>query len=569
MKKIIFTLLIILVSELLFNQCANITRPTGGPKDTIPPSLLISQPLDQTINFTGKEITLYFDEFINADKLRQKLILTPNTDITYKHIVKKRDLVIKFESDLADSTTYTLNFFDGVTDITEKSPVENLILAFSTGTFIDSLRVIGTVRDLFTNQPREKTTVGLYYITDTLDVFIEKPYYFVTTSKNGSFEIKNIKSGKYMMVAFQDKNGNLKIDEATEAYSFKSDTIIPQMTPDSAYLYQIQVDASPLNFISARPSGLHFDARYNKIINNYTASSADSTKDVYHSLNEEKDAVKFYNPGMKNDVDSTEVIITVADSLKNSSTDTVYMKFRQSSRKAAPFTYKMPTLLNVDTTTTFKIEFNKPVKTHDSSFLSLPLDTLYSFALDIKRGRYNHNRTAFYFESNINEKSYNSILDSLLTQHTPDTTIADSTNLFIWNVLNGIPRHKMLLKISKEAFFSIESDTAKAFDQVFEFTSPDKFGTIILNLTTDTTSYFVQLLDQKKNVVAQKKDCKKCKYSWIKPGKYSFRVLIDNDKNGTWDIGNIREFIEPETIIHFSEESELRSNWTLELDYSF
>ncbi|MBC6411330.1 MAG: Ig-like domain-containing protein, partial [Ekhidna sp.] len=46
-------------------------------------------------------------------------------------------LIVKLEGELKDSTTYNINFADGVVDVTEKNPVENFSIAFSTGDFID------------------------------------------------------------------------------------------------------------------------------------------------------------------------------------------------------------------------------------------------------------------------------------------------------------------------------------------------------------------------------------------------------------------------------------------------
>ena len=63
-RFLIFTSLLIVLS------CARRGRPEGGPKDEAPPIITKSEPENFSINFTGNEIRIYFDEFI-------KLIVIP------------------------------------------------------------------------------------------------------------------------------------------------------------------------------------------------------------------------------------------------------------------------------------------------------------------------------------------------------------------------------------------------------------------------------------------------------------------------------------------------------------
>ncbi|MEP0367915.1 MAG: Ig-like domain-containing domain [Cyclobacteriaceae bacterium] len=571
MKRIIQVIILILILEVTFQQCANPLTPTGGPKDTIPPTLLLSEPVDQTINFSGNEFTLYFDEFISADQLKQNLIITPYSDIKYKSTVKRRDLILKFDGDFLDSTTYTLNFFDGVTDITEKNPAENLIIAFSTGNYIDSLRTIGSVRDLMTNKPIPKMTVGLYIPSDTLDIFIDKPYYFVNTSEKGTFEIKNIKKGKYIIAAFLDENRNLSLDPATETYAYLKDTLSPSVNPDSLYLKGFQLDASQLKFISARPSGKYFEARYSKPVNTYEIKTIDSSQTVFHNLTDEKDAIRFYNTIAAVQPDSIGVIINAEDSIHNSTLDTVYIQFRETARKAAEFKHTIypPSATNINQNSIYRIEFSKPILNVDTTFLSYSLDSLYTFPLPIHNLKFNFNQTQITFQTAIDQKIYTDTLESLLLKHMPDTANLDSINLIYYHLLSKLPKNKVKLDIARDAFISVEQDSSKTFSQSYSFLDAENFGLIKIKITTEEPSYIVQILNKQGHVSKQIPNCTDCRFDMMKPDSYSVRVLIDKNQNGTWDIGNIRNFEEPEPVIHFPKASELRANWTLELEYSF
>ena len=69
MKYAFISFIIISTILLGLTKCANPGSPTGGPKDSIPPILINSYPPNGSINFTGTEIELEFDEKISSEKL--------------------------------------------------------------------------------------------------------------------------------------------------------------------------------------------------------------------------------------------------------------------------------------------------------------------------------------------------------------------------------------------------------------------------------------------------------------------------------------------------------------------
>src|SRR6476620_8886992 len=80
MKRIIIFLLgmIALVElQVELTGCAQVVAPTGGPRDSIPPVLLTANPKEGTTNFTGKKITLDFNEYVVIDQLRENMLVSP------------------------------------------------------------------------------------------------------------------------------------------------------------------------------------------------------------------------------------------------------------------------------------------------------------------------------------------------------------------------------------------------------------------------------------------------------------------------------------------------------------
>ena len=50
----------------------------------------------------------------------------------------------------------------------------------------------------------------------------------------------------------------------------------------------------------------------------------------------------------------------------------------------------------------------------------------------------------------------------------------------------------------------------------------------------------------------------------MKSNYYYIRTIIDTNKNGRWDKGNIIKNIAPEEIVYFKTLLEVRSNWEVD-----
>lgn len=53
----------------------------------------------------------------------------------------------------------------------------------------------------------------------------------------------------------------------------------------------------------------------------------------------------------------------------------------------------------------------------------------------------------------------------------------------------------------------------------------------------------------------------------IPPAEYLIKLIIDDNKNQKWDVGNLYSKKLPERIIHYPENIVIRSNWDLEIDW--
>ena len=331
MIKYFLYLLFFLLFYQLFTSCANVTPPTGGPRDTIPPIRLVTTPQDKITNYKGKIITMEFDERLKTDKLKDQLIITPLNESKYEHTIKKNIIKLIFDESFQDSTTYTLNFRESIQDITEGNPTKDNKFTFSTGSFIDSMSITGYVKDLLTYDTLENIVIGLYRAKDTVTISNGSPYYFTELEEDGTYLIENIKNGKYLLYAFFDDNKNLTLETNTEAYAFAKDTILLDTGQVQRNLDLIRLDLTEFKMLTALASGKYYDINLNKYIVDYSIHPIYNDHELYTNLAKENKTIRCYNNFSA--IDSLQVAFTAYDSIHNTISDTVFVKFTSSQRK--------------------------------------------------------------------------------------------------------------------------------------------------------------------------------------------------------------------------------------------
>ena len=566
--KYLFPFFLILVSIYVYS-CANQGTPTGGPKDTIPPSLIETNPTHKSINFKGKEFTFVFDERVNADKIKSQLLITPIIENKYKVKIRKNELTLTFDDKFQDSTTYTLNFSEGLTDVTEKNPTINLTFAFSTGHYIDSIYVNGKITDLYTNKDQAGFLVGLYEITDSLDLLKDKPRYFAKTNKKGQFLIENIKNGFYKILCFNDENKNQILNPETEAHGFLSDSLNLLTSQDSIRIPTQVINASPLSQIRSKTTGRYFDIQFNKSFIEYTITKLDSNNQLSIPPNnrvKENKILRFYPIETYNyDSDSLGIIVDAIDSVYNHSIDTSFVKFSESTRKPdsfkAKFTPKNKTY--IDPIINFEYQFNKPIASFDKDSILIQYDSLKSQTIPDSSIIWNENKTQLKFQAIVDKQYLLTRIDTLLKIY-GDTSRTDSVSKAKYKYYSQVKTDQISIQIPEGSFISVEADSTEGINYTYSFNTLDELGSVSGEIITNHTHFTIQLVDTKYQVIEEIKNSSIFSFPYVKPGKYTFRVLIDEDQNGEWFYGNLLKDQTPEPIYFYSEIFDVRANWQLE-----
>ena len=195
--------------------CAKRGSISGGLKDTIAPVLKASFPKNLSVNFKGKEINLTFDEYVKLKNVNKQLIVSPP---------------LKYNPEVSPMTpskiiNISFNFGQSIEDNNEGNPYNQFKYIFSTGSYIDSLKVGGTIKDALNKKEDSFVSVMLYEVNDKFNdsvVYKTVPRYITNTLDSlKTFKIENVKAGKYLLIAIKDANNNNKFNPKDDKIGFR------------------------------------------------------------------------------------------------------------------------------------------------------------------------------------------------------------------------------------------------------------------------------------------------------------------------------------------------------------
>ena len=217
---------------LVIVGCANRGTPTGGEIDIEPPIVLKANPPNFSTNFISDEIEIFFNEYIRLNKLQTELIVSPPIDplpLIMPMGSADKLLTISDLDSLKDDTTYSFHFGESIEDNNERNPLINFRYVFSTGEYIDSLKIKGSVKDAFEREISENINVLLYEIDSLFNdsvVYKRKPKYVAkVVDTTSQFQIQNVKEGKYLLIALEEENKDYTFQTKEDKIGFSKNFI--------------------------------------------------------------------------------------------------------------------------------------------------------------------------------------------------------------------------------------------------------------------------------------------------------------------------------------------------------
>ncbi|MGC1472261.1 MAG: Ig-like domain-containing protein [Psychroserpens sp.] len=525
MRKNVLQSIVIIGVIVALISCANRGTPDGGPKDEIAPRIVRSNPENYTTNFKGKEIRVYFDEYIKVKNLQKQLIISPpmSTEPTVTPLgTASKYINIIINDTLDENTTYAFNFGQSIVDNNEENPYDYYKYVFSTGDYIDSLSVKGQIIDAEKRKPDTFVSVMLYEIDSTYTdstIYKQKPKYITNTLDSLTmFSIDNIKAGTYKLVALKEENGNYTFQQNTDRIGFSEGFV----TVPTDSFYTIKLFKEAVNFDAKRPK----QVAGQKIAFGYEGDYKSMEIEMLGEKPEGFDTrivkdptsdtlMYWYKPKIERD--SAQFVIT-----NKTYVDTLDHRFRQIDKDTLVIKAISSNTLNF--TEDFELTATIPITKFDPAFITI---------LDKD-------------STNVDFK----------TSYVP---IENKASIAFDKSESG--SYKIIaLPGAIEDFFGNINDTLSFSARTKTFAD---YSNMRITLRNVTYPVIVQLTNEKEDVkYEQFADTERLfDFRNLNPGKYYLRVIIDANGNKKWDPGDYLSQRQSERIGHYPELIDGRAGW--------
>lgn len=527
-----FSLLMLTILTVI--SCARQGSPTGGPKDETPPVFLKADPdtLATNVDVNLQEATINFDEYILLKEYSKNVVVSPSFQIppiVTPQALAKKNISIKFQEPLLPNTTYSFNFGDAIQDFNENNKLSNFQYVFSTGSFIDSLKVTGRVNSSYDFKLPEKILVGLYKVDSTYKdsiILQKKPYYIARANDKGEYQLNYLASGKYKLIAFEDKVENVMYDYGKERLAFHNEPI--ELNANQ------QIN---LNLFNQKPAYRKPEASFKQeglIVFKTTGATDDVTitpvgkefKTAYIQKFPRQDSINFwFNPKVDTIVGrSAKLNFKVQHKDQIDEVSALYSK----SNTERKLEFKAINDQKLAPNKPFKIQANAPIKSLDLSKIYVFKDTL-SIPFKVSIDTVNAQNLNFAFEKNLDEKFEVNLYPNALTD-----VLGEKNDTLAYPIKMGTRGDFGHLKLT------LQNTPSKPF--ILQFLKTDKDFTVIEEIYNPANKNYFE-------------------FNFIEPGEYLFRLLVDENENGKWDTGDYLSGKQPEPIYLYPEPIKIRAMW--------
>ncbi len=483
-------------------------------------------PLPGQLNFSGQEVRIKFNEYVKLVKPRDNIIISPSgnqTEIT----AKNKTVKIQFGNALDPNTTYSINFNRAVADLNEGND-SIFQYVFSTGDYIDSMVLTGSVTDGFTNRPDKNFLVALYpdSLLEDFDSIprLVTPTYIGQTDESGKFRLNYLKNNAYFLFAFSDVNKNLKLDPG-ERIAYPEDRVVALETENAhSDIKSFKPKSADCQITETRfswPGKLEF------IFSNDPVNfDVWSTLPLLRDSSDKVDSLVYWLSG--NPTSGMQFFTKL-----NGVLDTIkpfYKGIPEAGTKIPELTFQTNIrdgkLLPGEN---LRLIFSEPVG-------SVPEEKIH------------------FIDSDSNSMSLTS---KMITPR-----------IFEFPTSSGNVRNFVLDSLGVTSLFGKQNN--QRTEKKFENHAIDYYGTVTILLDSVVQeNMLVELIDMKGKVVVDSIQYgKSMKFTRLEPLAYQLRLIFDENADGRWTSGDFSEGSIPERVIYFSGEIKAKSKWEKEIEWN-
>lgn len=582
-RSSIYISILILAGIIIVAACAKQGSPAGGPKDTTPPVIIKSSPLNGSTSFTGKTITLTFDEFVVLDKIQEKFMISPPVEKKPEITIRGKNVVVTLDGDLRDSTTYTLYFQDAIRDLNESNILENFQFVFSTGNYIDSLTMAGLVYNGFNLEVPERMLIMLHSNHADSAPMTLIPDYISMSGQTGYFALNNLRAGTYRLFALEDANNDRKYNSGEELFAFVDEPVIVNVeanrAKDNDHIHDFVGDDPEAPVTDTTEVHIH-QREPDHIM--YAFKTPPEKYYLGSTARRQARLLEYFFPLS---LDTLEFDFSAADV-----SDAGYFTEVNRNRDTFRIWIKDSTVYNSPTIETIvTYPFTDP-----EGLLTYKTDTISLRFVEPRAPRGQVRQRGLSIQANAPRSGIPPARDIRIVPESPlesvnetqiTITIAgDSAEVhqpFTVQFDPLVPRETIIkqtleedreyqLKLYPGALVSIYGETNDTTIIPFRVRAKTTYGTFSADLSGYEGNTVVQLLDSRENLVMERSLVSpgRAVFQFVENGNYRLKVIYDEDGNGVWTPGDFLKGRQPEKVSYFPELIEIKSNWDLVQDWS-
>lgn len=487
-------------------SCGQIGTISGGPKDEIAPQITSSNLKDKQLNFAEKIIEFTFDEYIELNKASEQIVLVP-ADSKLQCALSKRTLRISLDDSLQKNTTYTLYLNAAIKDVTEGN--DSLIkFTFSTGPVIDSLSLNVRIFDAFSKEWVPKVTVGLYPNFDD-----ESPRYFTQSQNDGLAHFDALRPGNYFVKAFVDVNQDIRCQKL-EKQGFFIDPIQLNIGESDTLLLPVSLPFADdkvknARFIPPGIIGLHFPA----------------------GMNRSQLKLNGQELGMNQliGIGEDSLLISVGE------------------------------LKETDLQVSGEFDTLSVRNTPKQQAAKISIQFIEKDGLQER------------FEFSCSDFIAWIDTSKIILRNLDDSSLVDFEVDYLANQFEIRPnKHTLKLNVSFSdgAIRGKTTNVSKPFQKEIQWKQDRDFGDLRIQLNDTIPAGIIQVI-QKDQVVRTVvfSDLQKINLPELLPGEYTFKIILDRNKNGKWDPISPDSKTLAEEVLLFKAPVKIRANWEVETNF--
>ena len=529
LRSLVILCFLFLIS-LTFFRCANMQRPTGGPKDSLAPVILNENPMNFQTRFKSKEIILTFDEYVKFSNQFKEFSISPDVTKQPEYKIRKKNLHITLPDSLEENTTYTINFGKGLVDFNEGNPLLNYNYVFATGDQLDSLTISGSVMNSFTKEFKfeQDKDVKLLLIPTRQDSIFgkRKANIFTSVDSTGNFIFRNLKEDTYRIYALKEQNNDRIYNAPDEYIGFIQDSIV----------LKENISAIKISYSKGYPK-------------------------IFRTIEKKIDKSGNIQLVFNQPLEDPKLSILYPEIY----TDDYQVKFNNSRDSASIFFKK----IEFDSV---KFEVKDGLDIKDTVLIRRVKSDKYEnilepkFNISNKVNKINHITVTDQFPINgIDKEKIFLLEDSVSRRNFQLQRDTINTNLYYIR-FNWRAKRNYELTFQDGAMESNYATPNKESVLKFTLDETDNFGTIAFkfNGLDSLTQYIVEIIDEKKEKIFFSKimnNQNELKLIDFPGGKYHLRIIQDLNKNKRWDPANVYLKTQAEPIWYLDKSFTIRSNW--------